>query len=93
MPGDTRGAYQHSSQARQILNDAEDDLRDWRPEPEGFSTPVQSRSPTLGGKGKEPQATEDRMSPVQSEAPTLESESSRQEQRGTKSSIYAEVAG
>lgn len=30
VPGDVRPAYTHSSQARQILNDAEDDLRDWR---------------------------------------------------------------
>ncbi|PTD12541.1 Sphingolipid long chain base-responsive protein LSP1 [Fusarium culmorum] len=93
VPGDTRGAYQHSSQARQILNDAEDDLRDWRPEPEGFSTPVQSRSPTLGEKGKESQINDDRMSPVQSEAATVESETSPKEQRGIKSSVYAEVAG
>ncbi|KAJ9142213.1 Sphingolipid long chain base-responsive protein LSP1 [Pleurostoma richardsiae] len=32
VPGDTRPAYTHGAQARQILNDAEDDLRDWRPE-------------------------------------------------------------
>ncbi|KAK3996433.1 Eisosome component PIL1/LSP1 [Cladorrhinum sp. PSN332] len=31
VPGDVRPAYPHASQARQILNDAEDDLRDWRP--------------------------------------------------------------
>ncbi|KAM0203802.1 hypothetical protein ACHAPA_006263 [Fusarium lateritium] len=93
VPGDTRTAYGHSSQARQILNDAEDDLRDWRPEPESFSTPIQGRSPTLGAKGKEPLQAEERMSPVQSEAPTLESETSPQEQRGIKSSVYAEVAG
>lgn len=30
MPGDVRPAYAHASQARQILNDAEDDLREWR---------------------------------------------------------------
>ncbi|KAH7181120.1 Ribophorin I-domain-containing protein [Fusarium sp. MPI-SDFR-AT-0072] len=93
VPGDTRVPYQHSSQARQILNDAEDDLRDWRPEAEGFSTPVQSRSPTLEGKGKEPLASGDKLSPVQSEAATVESETSPLEQRGTKSSVYAEVAG
>lgn len=34
MPGDERQPYTHSAQARQILNDAEDDLRDWQPEPE-----------------------------------------------------------
>ncbi|KAI8418562.1 hypothetical protein FOFC_01131 [Fusarium oxysporum] len=93
VPGDTRVPYQHSSQARQILNDAEDDLRDWRPEAEGFSTPVQSRSPTLEGKGKEPLASGDNLSPVQAEAATVESETSPLEQRGTKSSVYAEVAG
>lgn len=32
VPGDARPAYVHASQARQILNDAEDDLRDWRPD-------------------------------------------------------------
>ncbi|KAK0618041.1 Eisosome component PIL1-domain-containing protein, partial [Bombardia bombarda] len=32
VPGDVRPQYQHAGQARQILNDAEDDLREWRPE-------------------------------------------------------------
>lgn len=32
VPGDTRPAYEHSAQARQILNDAEDDLREWQPD-------------------------------------------------------------
>ena len=31
VPGDTRPVYPRGAQARQILNDAEDDLRDWRP--------------------------------------------------------------
>jgi hypothetical protein len=34
VPGDQRPAYAHGAQARQILNDAEDDLREWRPEEE-----------------------------------------------------------
>ncbi|KAF5666118.1 oligosaccharyl transferase complex subunit OST4 [Fusarium circinatum] len=93
VPGDTRVPYEHSSLARQILNDAEDDLRGWRPEAEGFSTPVQSRSPTLEGNGKEPLASEGNLSLVQSEAATVESGTSPLEQRGTKSSVYAEVAG
>lgn len=29
VPGDVRPPYTHAAQARQILNDAEDDLRDW----------------------------------------------------------------
>jgi hypothetical protein len=37
VPGDARPAYPHGQQARQILNDAEDDLRDWRPELDEFS--------------------------------------------------------
>ncbi|KAK4157854.1 hypothetical protein C8A00DRAFT_29239 [Chaetomidium leptoderma] len=30
VPGDVRPPYAHASQSRQILNDAEDDLREWR---------------------------------------------------------------
>lgn len=32
IPGDTRPEFPHANQARQILNDAEDDLREWQPE-------------------------------------------------------------
>ncbi|KAL3419112.1 sphingolipid long chain base-responsive protein LSP1 [Phlyctema vagabunda] len=32
VPGTIRPAFEHGNQARQILNDAEDDLRDWQPE-------------------------------------------------------------
>lgn len=53
VPGDTRPAYPHSAQARQILNDAEDDLRDWQPEPETFTTPVQSPSSSIKGKTRD----------------------------------------
>ncbi|KAF5026231.1 hypothetical protein F66182_1698 [Fusarium sp. NRRL 66182] len=92
VPGDTRAAYGHSSQARQILNDAEDDLRDWRPEPEAFSTPVQSRSPSLKGKGKEQLPAEDSLSPAQSEAATLDPDAAAPAQTAPKS-VYSEVAG
>lgn len=30
IPGDTRPQFENGNQARQILNDAEEDLRDWR---------------------------------------------------------------
>jgi len=43
VPGDARPAFEHSAQARQVLNDAEEDLRDWQPDLE----PIQS-SATLG---------------------------------------------
>jgi len=32
VPGDTRPAFDGTNQARQILNDAEEDLREWQPE-------------------------------------------------------------
>jgi hypothetical protein len=32
IPGDMRPAFEYTNQARQILNDAEDDLKDWQPE-------------------------------------------------------------
>ena len=35
VPGDVRTSYEGAAQTRQILNDAEDDLRDWR-FPEGL---------------------------------------------------------
>lgn len=38
VPGDTRASYEHGAQARQILNDAEDDLRDWQPETEQYGS-------------------------------------------------------
>lgn len=50
VPGDSRPAYLHAAQARQILNDAEDDLRDWRPELDDSNTPLQ-RSPTSSIQG------------------------------------------
>ncbi|KAL9600755.1 MAG: hypothetical protein Q9219_002996 [cf. Caloplaca sp. 3 TL-2023] len=31
VPGDVRPAFEHAHQARQILNDAEEDLREWQP--------------------------------------------------------------
>lgn len=31
VPGDVRPAFEHSGQARQVLNDAEEDLREWQP--------------------------------------------------------------
>ncbi|KAI9835967.1 MAG: hypothetical protein M1837_003557 [Sclerophora amabilis] len=45
VPGDTRPAFEQGHQARQILNDAEDDLRDYRPELE----PVTSTATALEG--------------------------------------------
>ncbi len=38
VPGDVRPTFEHAAQARQILNDVEDDLRDWRPDYEPVQT-------------------------------------------------------
>lgn len=65
VPGDDRAPYEHGSQARQVLNDAEDDLRDWRPEAEGLETPVGRGSPegSLKGKGSAGNGNGRAMSP------------------------------
>ena len=44
VPGDTRPAFEHASQARQILNDAEEDLREWTPNLE----PIHSSATEMG---------------------------------------------
>jgi len=41
VPGDTRPQYAEGSHARQILNDCEDDLRDWRPENDEYDAPAE----------------------------------------------------
>jgi len=38
VPGDQRTPYPYSNEARQILNDAEDDLKDWQPDLEEVPT-------------------------------------------------------
>ncbi|KAL9639779.1 MAG: hypothetical protein Q9164_000715 [Protoblastenia rupestris] len=44
VPGDTRSPFQHGAQARQVLNDAEDDLREWTPNLE----PIPSSATEMG---------------------------------------------
>ena len=44
VPGDTRPAFEHAHQARQVLNDAEEDLRDWVPNLE----PIHSAATEMG---------------------------------------------
>lgn len=44
VPGDVRPAFEHLHQARQILNDAEEDLREWTP----HLDPVHSAAKNLG---------------------------------------------
>lgn len=60
VPGEEQRAYPHGAQARQILNDAEDDLRDWQPELDDQhlavshsveKSPIQLQSPTMSSIG------------------------------------------
>ena len=44
VPGDTRPAFEHAHQARQVLNDAEEDLREWAPNLE----PIHSTATEMG---------------------------------------------
>jgi hypothetical protein len=60
VPGDTRPEYPHAQQARQILNDAEDDLREWQPESEDYPrTPPETVSPASspGARVKDKEAS------------------------------------
>lgn len=45
VPGDTRPPFEHADQARQVLNDAEEDLREWTPNLE----PISSSATELSG--------------------------------------------
>ena len=44
VPGDSRAPFEHGQQARQILNDAEEDLREWTPHLE----PIPSAATDMG---------------------------------------------
>ena len=44
VPGEVRASFEYGDQARQILNDAEEDLRDWRPNLE----PIHSSATGMG---------------------------------------------
>lgn len=67
VPGDQPHAYHYGAQARQILNDAEDDLRDWQLDPiDLFDTsapipdaksPVQRHSPAVSSPSESRQKT------------------------------------
>lgn len=58
VPGDTRPAYANAHQARQVLNDAEDDLRDWQPETENYADAAESE-PMQKGKTKDAEEEEE----------------------------------
>ncbi|KAJ2904711.1 sphingolipid long chain base-responsive protein LSP1 [Zalerion maritima] len=51
VPGDARPAFSEAQQARQILNDAEDDLREWQPELEDVHTTSYHEASLVGMNG------------------------------------------
>lgn len=51
VPGDDPRPYASGQQARQVLNDCEDDLREWQPDQEAYAL---DDGPHAPAKGKEP---------------------------------------
>ena len=47
VPGDTHPAFAHAAQARQVLTDAEEDLRDWTPNLEPITSSANEMNPSL----------------------------------------------
>jgi len=87
VPGDARPAYSYGAQARQILNDAEDDLRDWQPEPEPEADDVSppateqsdlspERQRRSKGKQSEDSAAASQSAAGETAAPSVETKSS-----------------
>ncbi|KFH42987.1 Sphingolipid long chain base-responsive protein-like protein [Hapsidospora chrysogenum ATCC 11550] len=87
VPGDTRAAYEHGGQARQILNDAEDDLRDWRPSSEPLGAEEVS-SPT-----KTTSKEESLQEPLQEEPATESAAEAAGALPGEEGTRTTEVAG
>lgn len=52
IPGDTRPQFENGNQARQILNDAEEDLRDWRLEADDVPISNQLDSNLMPASGR-----------------------------------------
>ncbi|CZR68881.1 related to meiotic expression up-regulated protein 14 [Phialocephala subalpina] len=59
IPGDMRAPYEYTQQARQILNDAEDDLRDWRPELEDVPSHAQLENNLMPSSASQHRQTAD----------------------------------
>ena len=69
VPGDTRIAYSDGGQARQILNDCEDDLRDWRPEADVYEAEPAAEAPgTTKAPALEPETEEVKDEEVEARA-------------------------
>ena len=75
VPGDVRPAFEHSAQARQVLNDAEDDLREWQPSFDPITSSATEMGSDLmppsatGGSTAEPSVVGGEDAPAQLESP------------------------
>lgn len=82
VPGDQPPAYHYGTQARQILNDAEDDLRDWQLDPSDFLNtsrpPVQLHSPALSSP------SEGQQTPPREHATTSDSNKASEKSRSAQ---------
>ncbi|KAI9803762.1 MAG: hypothetical protein M1825_001642 [Sarcosagium campestre] len=89
VPGDARPAFEHSNVARQIINDAEDDLRAYRPQYE----PVQSSAEGLQSNTLMPAPTESSVAGGQ-EVPSSVAgdENTLSEQRQISGSVNSDTA-
>ena len=71
VPGDVRPPFEHASAARQVLNDAEEDLRTW----EANLEPVHSSAGNLGSNlmpsGEVPESTVGDTSDIASPSSTI----------------------
>ena len=77
VPGDARPPFEHASAARQVLNEAEEELREWAPtlEPvrsqaDGLGSnlmPTVTASSVGGGQGRSTESTEEREAREQEE--------------------------
>ncbi|PHH86222.1 hypothetical protein CDD83_10549 [Cordyceps sp. RAO-2017] len=65
VPGDDRPPYAYGPQARQILNDCEDDLKDWRPDPEDMYMDASEAPPAALLRHRDSEALEDEQSQLE----------------------------
>ena len=88
VPGDTRPAFEHGHQARQVLNDAEEDLREWTPSLEPIPSAATDMGPNLMPASSQAQRPTESGSPVQQRLSGDEEGSSNAVQVASEPSMY-----
>lgn len=79
VPGEAQHPYQYGEQARQILNDCEDDMKDWQPESDDHlhgaisdDKHIQLQSPTTSNIGGENQIPPRQIAPSHDDGEAVE---------------------